>query len=166
MEHTGKEPGTPSIDGCVAFQAALKQAFADLADSSCREVWLCDRNYAEWPLSDAATLAQLTQWALPHRRLVVLAADFDSIGRHHPRWVAWRRRWDHVVACRIPSDTDADSIPCLFLAPPHIGIELHDAQKCRGTRAASPSEMVRMRSEVDAYLQRSSGCFPATQLGL
>lgn len=166
MTPSSADPGTTLIDGRVEFRAALQQAFADLAESNCREVWLCDRNFAEWPLSDAATLAQLAKWAYAHRRLVVLAADFNCIERRHPRWTAWRRRWNHVVACRLVDAADADSIPCLFLAPPQIGVQLHDVESYRGIRTSGASDMVRMRSEFDAYLQRSSESFAATTLGL
>lgn len=157
---------TTLIDGRAAFQQALRDALATLAEADCREVWLCDRDYADWPLNEPAILDQLTSWAYAHRRLVVVASHFDAVARRHPRWVDWRRRWDHVVQCRVVDAGDEESIPCLLLAPPVVALRLQDAARYRGAVTRELADMVTWRADFDAYLQRSYESFPATTLGL
>lgn len=159
-------PAVSMIDGRLDFQAALRRAFAALAEADCREVFLCDRHYADWPLSEVSTLNALSRWAFAHRRLVVLAAEFDTLARRHPRWLIWRRDWSHVVSCRQVDEADADSIGCFFLAPPRIGIQLHDVQHWRGSIATRPADVVQMRNDLADPLQRSQEAFPVTTLGL
>lgn len=159
-------PGVTTFEGRAAFQEALRRAFAALAQSDCREVWLCDRDFAAWPLGEAATISQLSQWAFSHRRLTVIAAVFNEIERQHPRWVAWRRQWDHVVSCRCADAADADALPSFFIAPQVLGVSLRDNVLFRGTSTCDPPEIARLRSQIDAHLQRSHDAFPATRLGL
>jgi hypothetical protein len=42
--------------------------------------------------------------SLPQRRLVLLAHQFGTLERLHPRFVAWRRTWAHAVDAWTPSE--------------------------------------------------------------
>lgn len=145
---------------------ALRAAFAQVAAAGCREVFLCDRDFAEWPLGEVAVVDALTRWALAHRRITVLAAHYDEVVRRHPRWVTWRRQWSHVVDCRAAEDADAAALPTMFLAPGVVTVRLFDAENHRASVSTDMADAVRAREALDAVLQRSSTAFAATTLGL
>lgn len=157
---------TRAIDGRVEFKAALREGFEVLAQGECRELWWCDRDFLEWPLGDLQTIEQLTRWARPHRQLVVLAADFNLLARRHPRWVEWRRRYSHLVSCRCVDPADVDSIPCMLIVPPQLGVRLRDPLRLQGVCTSVAADIVTMRLQLETYLQRSHESFPATTLGL
>ena len=82
------------------FHAALKSALAEAATVGCRELWLCDTDFADWPLGELAVVESFAQWAGSHRRLTLIAESFDEVARRHARWNEWRRHWSHIVHCR------------------------------------------------------------------
>lgn len=159
-------PATLPFLGRGEFQATWRLALARIAEQGCRALWFCDSDYADWPLGERATVDALTTWAMSHRRLVVLAAQFDTLQRQHPRWVAWRRQWAHVVQCRQVEDADAAAIPTMVLAPGVLSLRVHDPLGFRGRLSFMRAEEVRDGDDLDAFLQRSHEAFPATHLGL
>jgi hypothetical protein len=104
-----------SIGTRAEFHAAVLAAFEDAAAQGCREIWLCDTDFSDWPLSERAVVEALSRWAASHRRLLVLAQSFDEFPRRHPRWVEWRRRWSHVVSCRAVQDLEPGQMPTAML---------------------------------------------------
>jgi hypothetical protein len=150
----------------VEFHDALREAFAEIAQQGCREIWLCDADFANWPLDEPGVIELLTRWALPHRKLTLIARDFDEFARRHPRWTEWRRTWSHVVDCRVLDEADAAQPPVILLAPGVITLRLVDPIHPRGSLSREPGDMLRNRELVDAVSQRSSEGFPATILGL
>ena len=93
------DPGS-LITSRAEFHGALRRAFEALRQQGAREVWLCDEDFADWPLGERAIVELLTQWAGSSRKLTLIARNFDEVARRHPRWVAWRRDWSHIVSCR------------------------------------------------------------------
>jgi hypothetical protein len=150
----------------IEFHDALREAFAEIAQQGCREVWLCDADFADWPLDEPGIIELLTRWAMPHRKLTVIARDFDEFARRHPRWTEWRRTWSHVVDCRVLDEADAVQPPVILLAPGVITLRLVEPTHPRGSLSREAADMVRNRELVDAVSQRSSEGFPATILGL
>ena len=148
------------------FQAAWYRALARIAEEGCRELWFSDSGYGDWPLGERAAVEHLTAWAMSHRKLVVLAAQFDTVQRQHPRWVAWRRQWSHVVQCRQVDEADVAAIPSMVLAPGLLSLRLHDPVRFRGRLSTERADAVRDHDDLDAFLQRSHEAFPATSLGL
>ncbi|HEY0857499.1 MAG TPA: hypothetical protein VGE16_10590 [Albitalea sp.] len=148
------------------FQDALLEAFGEIASAGCREVWLTDEDFAEWPLNSPAVIELLTRWAHSHRRLTLIARGFDELARRHPRWAEWRRQWSHVVECRANEEAAAGEIPTLLLAPGVIAVRLFDRVHCRGSLSRDPADWVRHRELVDAVSQRSVEAFPPTILGI
>ena len=65
------------------FHDALRQSFALVADQGCREVFIADPSFADWPLGERAVIESLTRWAYAHRKLTVLAQSFDEFARRH-----------------------------------------------------------------------------------
>jgi hypothetical protein len=150
----------------VEFHDAVCEAFAEIAQTGCREVWLCDADFSDWPLDDKAILEALTHWAMPHRKLTVIARDFDEFARRHPRWTEWRRTWSHVVDCRVLDEADAVQPPVILLGLGLITLRLVDPIRPRGSLSREPGDLLRNRETIDAVSQRSSEGFPATILGL
>jgi len=148
------------------FHDALRQSFALAADQGCREIFICDPNFADWPLSDRAVIENLTRWAYAHRKLTVLARHFDDFHRRHARWVEWRRQWSHVVECRALAEADANSVSGLFLAPGVLTLRMLDTDHYRASLSFDESDAIQARDSLDALLQRSEEAFPATTLGL
>jgi hypothetical protein len=148
------------------FHAALRTAFAAAADAGCREIWLCDDDYADWPLNERAVIDDLTRWAESHRCLTVIARQFDTVVRRQPRWAEWRKIWSHVVQCRSNHELEAGQMPTMLLAPGALSVRLVDAVHHRGSISATPADAVLWRETIDAVLQRSQEAFPATTLGL
>jgi hypothetical protein len=148
------------------FHDALREALDDAARTGCRELWMADEDFADWPLSERAVVEQLTRWAQAHRRLTVVARHFDEFPRRHARWTEWRRQWSHVVECRSFEDAAADEIPTLLLADGLVGVRLVDRVRFRGSVSREAADLVRMREGIDAVTQRSVAAFPATILGL
>jgi len=147
-------------------QDAFRRAFAEAARVGCRELWLCDVDYADWPLSERAVIESLSQWAYSHRKLTMLAATYEEIVRRHARWVDWRRQWSHVVECRSLDQIEANQIPTLLLAPGVLTLRIFDNVHHRGSVSHDPADAIRCRELVDVVCQQSSEAFPSTTLGL
>lgn len=160
------EPLHRIITTRLEFHEALREGFADIANTGCREVWICDEDFADWPLGEPEVIAHLTRWAMPHRKLTVIARQFDTLVRRHPRFVEWRRTWAHVVECRACEEVETGEVPALLLAPGVVTVRLFDAIHHRGSVSKDAGDALRSRELVDAVSQRSVESFPATLLGL
>jgi hypothetical protein len=148
------------------FLDALRQSFALAADQGCREIFIADPSFADWPLGESAVIESLTRWAYAHRKLTVLAQGFDDFPRRHIRWVEWRRQWAHVVECRALADDDAGKLTGLFLAPGLLSLRVIEAEHYRASLSFEPADAIRARDKLDALLQRSEEALPVTTLGL
>lgn len=157
---------TGTIGSRNEFHDALRTAFAEAADVGCREILLCDDDFADWPLGERRVVEDLTRWAASHRSLVVVARHFDEVARRHARWVEWRRSWSHVVQCRANNELEAGQMPILLLAPGAASVRLVDRVHYRGTLSRDKADAVVWREALDAVLQRSEESFPPTLLGL
>ena len=154
------------INSRSEFHLALREAFAEAASVGCRELWLCDVDFADWPLGERAVVDHLAQWAASQRRLTLLAENFAELARRHPRWVEWRQAWSHVVHCRTNTELEAGQMPTLLLAPGLLSVRLSGPIHHRGWRSHEAAEGQRCREMIDAVLQRSEEAFPAITTGL
>ena len=148
------------------FHDALRGGFAAAADQGCREIWIADADYADWPLGERGVIDDLTRWAMSHRKLTVLAQSFDDIVRRHPRFTEWRRQWSHVVECRQLEEFEPGEMPTLLLAPGVVTVRLFAREPMRGSVSRELADAIRCRELIDAISQRSVEAFPATTLGL
>ena len=108
------------ITSRTEFQTALREAFEQAAAQGAHELWLCDEDFSQWPLGDAAMIETLTQWAAGKRRMTLIARHFDEVARSHPRWVQWRRLHAHLVSCR------ANTEGCNRRIPDHLHCDERD----------------------------------------
>ncbi len=148
------------------FQETVRRAFAHVADVGCRELFISDTNFADWPLGESAVIQSLTRWAFAHRKLTVLAQSFDDFHQRHPRWVMWRRQWAHVVECRAFADGEPGDVPSALLAPGVVSVRLIEPLRYRGSVSFEAADALRVREGLDDVLQRSEEAFPASTLGL
>lgn len=160
------EPTRAMIESRSDFHNAVRGALAEAALVGCREIWMIDDDFADWPLGEAAVVDDLTHWAVAHRRCTVVARSFDDVSRRYARWVTWRRLFSHVVQCRTNSDLEAGQMPCILLVPGLLSVRLHDRVNYRGVASRETADAVHWREAIDAVLQRSEEAFPATNLGL
>lgn len=160
------EPDSQLITSRSGFHEALRQAFAEAAETGCQEIWLCDADFADWPLGERAVVERLTQWAGAQRQLTLVASHFDEVARRHARWVEWRRNWAHVVQCRTNTELERTRFPCVMLASGLFSLALSSVEHHRGRVSRNALDMQRCRESIDAVLQRSEVSFPATTTGL
>ena len=157
---------TFQINGRTAFHDTLRAGFAEAAASGCAALWLCDPDFADWPLGERSVVESLSAWVASRRRLTLVAGDFNGIVRRHSRWVAWRQAWTHVVDCRSNPEMLATELPTLFIASDSLAMHLVDRVHHRGTLQRGAWAVQKCRDTIDAVLQRSVEAFPATTAGL
>ncbi|KQW66274.1 hypothetical protein [Methylibium sp. Root1272] len=158
--------GTQVIDTREGFARAVLAALDECAEAGAQHLWLCDRDFARWPLGQPAVIEALTRWAGSRRRLTVLAAGYDGFAQRFPRWVHWRRQWSHIVQCLAVHEEVADKLPTLLFAPERVAVRLHDGERYRGRIYRETADLVSCRELVEALLQRADDSFPVTTLGL
>ncbi|MEJ6000450.1 hypothetical protein [Paucibacter soli] len=151
----------------AALKAGLLQALAQGGREQC---WL-DRDFSAWPLSDPEVLAALKAWALPHRRLHLLAQHYEGLRRVHPRFVRWRQDYGHVVEAGSYTEEDmalagGRKLDALLLAPGTLCLRVLDGEHWRAVLSAERPDELLAREWFDAIQQRSSPSFSATTLGL
>ena len=159
------EPLTP-ITSRSEFHAALRLAFGEAAQRGSRELWLCDDDFADWPLGERAVIEQLGLWAASSRRLTLLARTFDEVARRHARWVAWRLQWSHIVSCCTNNELEVGEMPTLLIASGTVNVRLIDRVHHRGRVSHARADEIHCKEMFDAVLQRSEPAFPATTTGL
>jgi hypothetical protein len=148
------------------FHAALRSALAEAAAVGCRELWLCDNDFADWPLGERQVVDSFAQWAGSHRRLTLIASSFDEVARRHARWNEWRRQWSHIVHCRSNTELESGQMPSVLLASELLSLNLVDPVHYRGRFSHQAADGVRCRELIDAVLQRSAEAYPVTTAGL
>ncbi len=159
----------------VEFTATLRQAMIQACLTECRELYCFDESLADWPWSDSELLAALSAWARPHRRLHLLASQYEDLRQHHPRFVRWRGNWGHCVkALAYTPDALAASgagagAVSLFIAraaEQAVTVSLFDKALWRGTVSITAQDAQQKSQWFDALAQRSSESFAVTTLGL
>lgn len=157
----------PLIDSRASFAAALHWGFETaIANGACC-ITCVDPNFEDWPLDNAALLQNLTAWLrLPQRRLVLLAANYDSVPQRLPRFTGWRRDWAHAIQAWQPPQEFAPDVPTLLLDDRSITVHLLDPLHWRGRAAVDARSRLLWQEKIDVVLQRSEAAFAVTTLGL
>ena len=160
----------PNASGLITtrseFHDALRLGFAEAVARGSPQLWLCDSDFADWPLGERAVIEQLTQWAASSRKLLLVARTFDEVARRHARWVEWRRQWSHIVSCRVNNELEALEMPTVLFAHGTLTVRLSDPIRHRGRLSRDRADEVRCKELIDAVLQRSEEAFTATTTGL
>ena len=162
-----KADDIPTVSTRAEFGAAVLWGFGRAIDNGARRIICVDRDFADWPLSDAALLDRLATWTRePLRRLVLLATSYDAIERMHPRFVAWRALRSHAVEPWSPPEDVGVDLPAVLLDDGAVMVRLLDPVRWRGRAELDARSARLVRDEVDALLQRSEAAFAVNRLGL
>jgi hypothetical protein len=154
-----------AFSGPKEFANALRGAL----DWAVREDWSSmvwsDASFDDWPLGERAVIESLQAWAGKGRHLLMLAHRYDGLVQNKPRFVAWRKTWDHIIDCRVCKTVDASEIPSALWSP-HWALRRLDPVRCTGFAGLEPQSRVSLKEVLDECRRQSSPGFPATTLGL
>ena len=153
------------FSGSTEFAQLVRDAIVQAGRQGWTEMVWSDPNFEDWPLREKLVIESLTEWSHTGRRLVLLANGFDSVQRHQPRFVAWRKTWDHIVECRVSKGRDGDSLPSAIWSP-LWAMRRMDTVHSKGVAGSEAQRRVLLKQELDECLRQSSPGFPATTLGL
>jgi hypothetical protein len=167
MNESATEPPLSALRSQADVQAALRWAVHHALDTRSRRLLWLDPDFSAWPLDDATLIDSLTAWLrLPQRRLVLLAHQFGTLERLHPRFVAWRRTWAHAVDAWTPSEGIAVRLPSLLIDDQRLCLQVFDTTQWRGRLSLDERAVHQWHDEIDALLQRCEAAFPVRPLGL
>jgi hypothetical protein len=167
MTEFASEPPLSALRSQADVAAAMRWSMGHaLATRARRLTWL-DPDFASWSLSDPALLEGLAAWLrLPQRRLVLLAHQYGTLERGHPRFVNWRRDWAHAIDVFAPSEGTEARLPTLWIDDRQLCLQVFDTTQWRGRLSLDESTVRQWHDEIDALLQRCEAAFPVRHLGL
>lgn len=153
------------FDGRAQFRQLVRDGLACAAREGWREIILCDADYEDWPLGERELTESLMAWSRQGRRITLLAQRWDTVLRHHARFVAWRRKWSDVVDARACRSADPLEMPSAIWTSGWT-LQRHDLQRWSGVASHEPARRHQLQEELHGWLARSSPAFPASTLGL
>jgi hypothetical protein len=152
--------------GLAQFRTALLDFLHTAASEHWPQLLLCDPDFSLWPWSDTDILAALENWSHRPYQLTIIAADYSHIERNFPRFIQWRRQWDHIVRAHAPAPIHSGSLPRCILAAPHRALQILDPVRCRGIALHEPLMLRQLQEVVDEVLLKARPAFPASTTGL
>lgn len=164
-EANGDEGLKGPFSGPKAFAQAIRAALARAALEDWPAMVWSDANFEDWPLGERAVSESLQAWAGSGRQLLLLARSYDSVIRYQPRFVTWRKMWDHIIECRVCKTMDASEMPSALWSP-HWAMQRLDLVRSTGVADLEPRRRVLLKEELDECRRQSSPGFSATTLGL
>ena len=153
------------FEGREAFSQLVRDAFACAAQQGWRELMISDASFEQWPLHERTVVESLQMWSRTGRRLTMVAARYDGVLRNQARFVTWRKRWEHIIECRICRSVDALDFPSVIWSPVWAMRRL-DLMRSTGVSSVAPDRRQKIREELDELLAGSAPGFPSTTLGL
>ena len=161
--------GVDVLKGVFSGPKAFAQIVRVSLERAAKEGWptmvWSDASFAEWPLGERAVAESLQAWAGSGRQLVMLAHSYNSMLRYQPRFVTWRKTWDHIIECRVCKTIDASEMPSALWSPQWAMRRL-DFVRSTGVAGLEPSRRVLLKEELDECRRQSAPGFSATTLGL
>ena len=163
------EPSQPHMSGMFSGPTAFAQLVRDAIARAAHEGWPAmvwsDANFDNWPLGERVVADALQAWSRSGRTLLMLAHNYDTVIRYQPRFVTWRKTWDHLIECRLCKTIDASEMPSALWSP-HWAMRRLDLVRSTGVADLEPARRVLLKEELDECLRQSSPGFSATTLGL
>ena len=154
-----------TFTGPTAFAQTVRAALARAAQEGWQAMVWSDASFEEWPLGERAVTESLQAWSGSGRQLVMLAHNYNSVLRYQPRFVSWRRTWDHIIDCRVCKTIDASEMPSALWSP-HWAMRRLDLVRSTGVADLEPARRVLLKQELDECRRQSVPGFSATTLGL
>lgn len=163
------DQGSRVLDGAFSgpteFSEVVRQALACAARDNWPAMVWSDPTFEDWPLGERAVTESLLAWSRGGRQLVMLAHRFDAVMRYQPRFVAWRKTWDHIIECRLCKNLEVSEVPSALWSP-HWAMRRMDLVRSTGVAGLEPARRVLLKEELDECRRQSSPGFSATTLGL
>lgn len=159
-------PATDMVfDGPSAFAAQVRRVLAQAAGEGWPTLVFSDPDFADWPLGERAVIESLQAWASAGRQLQMVAGSFEWVQRQHPRFVTWRRLWDHIVECRVVAGPGAASVPS-GLWTPACFVHRIDPLRSRGVAGVDAASRVALRHAINECFRQGRPGFAASVAGL
>ena len=156
---------TGAFSGPTEFAQIVRAALARAASEGWPTMVWSDPTFEDWPLGERVVTESLQAWARSGRHLVLLAHRYDALIRYKPRFVSWRKTWDHIIECRLCKNLDASEVPSALWSP-HWAMRRLDLVRSTGVADLEPARRVLLKEELDECRRQSSPGFSATTLGL
>lgn len=153
------------ITGPTDFAQLVRHMFQVAAEESWSQLCLFDPDFSTWPLGERQVVDDLTRWGLSGGSLALLARDFQSLTRLAPRFVQWRRRFDHRFAARVmpKSSTDAPRLAIWSAQWVVVAVDRPGVVYVASREAALRAQI---RQEWDSTWPMGMVAFPASTSGL
>ncbi|MDR2328880.1 MAG: hypothetical protein LBE58_04740 [Comamonas sp.] len=154
------------FEGRAAFDAQLQYFLQQAAAQGWRQIIVADADFADWAWGSADAVELLHHWARQGGQMTVLAHRFDRLVQRHPRWVQWRKTWDHRLQCRRLLSRDVAQVPSALWSP-QWAVQRLDVDRCVGVASAERSAIVPLGERLQEWIRSASTPdFAATVLGL
>ena len=145
------------------------QGLQAAAQAACPLLWMCDPDFAAWPLGERRLVEALDSWAVatrahPLAQLRVLGQRFDDMRLRHARFVDWRARWSHRVEVRVWS-AGQDSLPSVLWTPEWT-LQRVDDDRDVVVATTEAAQRTRLDEALQQRWQQARPGFPVTSLGL
>ncbi|MFI0546669.1 MAG: hypothetical protein ACH34Y_07100 [Brachymonas sp.] len=154
------------FSGLAEWRSALLAFLQRAAAEKWPKLMFCDSDFSLWPLNDTEILAALENWSHRPNSFTIIAADYRHIERNFPRFIQWRRQWDHIVHAHTPAPVHSGSLPHCILAAPHSALHILDPVRCRGIALYEAHMVHDLELVLDEILLKASSAFPASTTGL
>lgn len=151
--------------GQADFQRLVRQAFAAAPARGWREMRLAAPDFLDWPLGEREVVDSLTRWMQVGGTLYMMAGDFKGLVAYAPRFVRWRRDFDHRFEARTWPQGGLGEAAMLLWTPEWalVGLDTASRTVVATTDAARRAQL---RQAWDSAWQAGAPSFPATVLGL
>ena len=156
---------TGAFSGPTEFAQVVRGALIRAASEGWPAMVWSDPTFEDWPLGERVVTESLQAWSRSGRHLVLLAHRYDALIRYKPRFVSWRKTWDHIIECRLCKNLDASEVPSALWSP-HWAMRRLDLVRSTGVADLEPARRVLLKEELDECRRQSSPGFSATTLGL
>lgn len=153
------------FSGRTDFAELVRRAFDLAANNGFREIIICDIDFDDWPLGERQVIDALGRWCRQGRKFTMLAGNYNIVTRKHPRFVAWRRTWSHVVECRGSGSAASEVLPSAMWTPDWV-FERLDLERSTGVSGSEPARRIILKERLNERLLKSAPAFPSTTLGL
>lgn len=162
---------TPIARTLFDTRAAFATHLHDAMGRAQSELWLADRDFADWPL-DAADFTEGLQTFLrgsAAHHLRVLVVDVDRIGRQAPRFMAVLKNHASNAQCRAvpPHAASRFGEACsMLIADRSLLVRRFHRDQPRGAAELDPSEARRWLDQFEMLWEESTPALASTTLGL
>jgi hypothetical protein len=156
---------TGHFSGPNEFAQRIRDTLAHAAQRQWNLMVWSDVDFCDWPLCERQVVEALQDWSHKGRMLRLLARRFDYFPKLHPRFVAWRRQWDHVIECRVCAPIPGLELPSALWTPDHA-VQRLDIERSTGWAGGERQRLAQIRAEQNECAKHSVPGFPSTVLGL